>query len=251
MIFLAYLTDPQSVYDLIDGFDSRDEKSLLIEQLQEYLKIKVQTKKIKLESQEINKLYFTFTAISKKITPELNYLVDLKGNISSNLIEGNLTSNIIVICPFKFDFPIFMNIQRCYVELLQESQKTFGFLLFPSKENFNEKELKHFTNILNNYIKNQTKQHTSPFVVINLDLIPYFSKPTIFLGDNGDPLVKDIYSKLKGNFNADVNLMLNGKSFTDLQNILKEPNFRVCNVILTYNFLNEIRLFKIFLKAIL
>ncbi|MHA1511587.1 MAG: hypothetical protein ACTSRX_07705 [Promethearchaeota archaeon] len=150
-----------------------------------------------------------------------------------------------------------MNIQRCYVELLQESQKTFGFLLFPSKENFNEKELKHFTNILNNYIKNQTKQHTSPFVVINLDLIPYFSKPTIFLGDNGDPLVKDIYSKLKGNFNADVNLMLNnsffsqGKSFTDLQNILKEPNFRVCNVILTYNFLNDIRLFKIFLKAIL
>ncbi|MHA1511586.1 MAG: hypothetical protein ACTSRX_07700, partial [Promethearchaeota archaeon] len=67
MIFLAYLTDPQSVYDLIDGFDSRDEKSLLIEQLQEYLKIKVQTKKIKLESQEINKLYFTFTAISKKL----------------------------------------------------------------------------------------------------------------------------------------------------------------------------------------
>ncbi|MHA1766042.1 MAG: hypothetical protein ACTSVK_07240, partial [Promethearchaeota archaeon] len=65
MIFLAYLSNPQSVYDLIEGFEDKDEKSLLIEQLQEYLKVKVQTKKIKLESQEINKLYFTFPAISK------------------------------------------------------------------------------------------------------------------------------------------------------------------------------------------
>ena len=257
MIFLAYLTDPQSVYDLIEGFDSKDEKSLLVDQLQEYLKIKVQTKKIKLESQEINNFYYTFTAISKKITPSVKYLVELQGNISSNLIEGKATSNIIVICPFKFDFPIFMNIQRCYVELLQETQKTFGFLLFPSKENYNEEELKHFNNILSDFIKNQSKPHSSPFVVVNLDLIPYFSKPTIFLGDNGDPLVKDIHSKLKGNFNDEVNLMLNntffsqGKTFADLQNILKEPNFRICNIILTYNFLNEIRLLKTFFKAIL
>ena len=162
-----------------------------------------------------------------------------------------------MICPFKFDFPVFMNIQRCYVELLQETQKTFGFLLFPSKENYNEEELKHFTKILNNFIANQSKTHPSPFVVINLDLIPYFSKPTIFLGDNGDPLVKDIHSKLKDNFNAEVNLMMNnsffsqGKSFTDVQDILKEPKFRICNVILTYNFLNEIKLLKTFLKAIL
>nr|WP_147662837.1 hypothetical protein [Candidatus Prometheoarchaeum syntrophicum]QEE15942.1 hypothetical protein DSAG12_01769 [Candidatus Prometheoarchaeum syntrophicum] len=257
MIFLAYLTDPQSVYDLIDGFRSKDDKSLLVEQLQEYLKVKVQTKKIKLESQELSKLYFTFTAISKKITPALNYLVELKGNISSNLIEGNISSNIIVICPFKFNFPIFMNFQSCYVELLQETQKTFGFLLFPSKENYSEEELKHFHNILNNFIKNQTNQHPSPFVIINLDLIPYFSKPTIFLGDNGDPLIKDIHSKLKGNFTNEINLMINnsffsqGKSFIELQNILKEPNFRICNIILTYNFLNDIGLLKTFFKAIL
>jgi len=237
MIFLAYLTDPQSVYDLIEGFDSKDEKAILI--------------------QEINKLYFTFTAISQKITPEIKYLAEIKGNISSNLIEGNITSNIIVICPFKFDFPVFMNIQRCYVELLQETQKTFGFLLFPSKENYNEEELKHFTNILKNFIANQSKTHPSPFVVINLDLIPYFSKPTIFLGDNGDPLVKDIHSKLKDNFNAEVNVMINnsffsqGKSLTDIKDILKEPKFRICNIILTYNFLNEINLLKTFLKAIL
>ncbi|QEE15942.2 hypothetical protein DSAG12_01769 [Promethearchaeum syntrophicum] len=257
MIFLAYLTDPQSVYDLIDGFRSKDDKSLLVEQLQEYLKVKVQTKKIKLESQELSKLYFTFTAISKKITPALNYLVELKGNISSNLIEGNISSNIIVICPFKFNFPIFMNFQSCYVELLQETQKTFGFLLFPSKENYSEEELKHFHNILNNFIKNQTNQHPSPFVIINLDLIPYFSKPTIFLGDNGDPLIKDIHSKLKGNFTNEINLMINnsffsqGKSFIELQNILKEPNFRICNIVLTYNFLNDIGLLKTFFKAIL
>ena len=257
MIFLAYLTDPQSVYDLIDNFDSKDEKSLLVDQLQEYLKIKVQTKKIKLDSQEINNLYYTFTAISKKITPSIKYLVELQGNISSNLIEGKTTSNIIVICPFKFDFPLFMNIQRCYVELLQETQKTFGFILFPSKENYNEEELKHFNNILDNFIKNQSKPHSSPFIIVNLDLIPYFSKPTIFLGDNGDPLVKDIYSKLKENYNDEVNLMLNntffsqGKTFTDLQGILKEPNFRICNIILTYNFLNESRLLKTFFKAIL
>jgi hypothetical protein len=257
MIFLAYLTDPQSVYDLIEDFDSKDEKALLIEQLQEYLKVKVQTKKIKLEAQEINKLYFTFTAISKKITPAINYLAEINGNISSNLIEGKLTSNIIVICPFKFDFPIYMNIQSCYVEFLQETQKTFGFLLFPSKENYNEEELKHFNDILNNFIVNQSKAHPSPIVVINLDLIPYFSKPTIFLGDNGDPLVKDIHSKLKENFGNEVNLMMNdsffsqGKSFTDLKSILIEPKFRICNIILTYNFLNEIKLLKTFLKAIL
>ncbi len=257
MIFLAYLTEPQSVYDIIEEFDSKDEKSLLIEQLQEYLKVKVQTKKIKMESQEINTLHYTFPAISKNITPAIKYLVELQGNISSNLIEGKTTSNIMLISPYKFDFPIYLNIQRVYVELLQETQKTFGFLLFPSKENFNEEELNHYNNVLKNYIKNQSKQHPSPFVVVNLDLIPYFSKPTIFLGDNGDPLVKDIYSKLKENFNDEINLMINntffskGKSFIYLQNVLKEPNFRICNIILTYNFLNDIRLLKTFFKAIL
>ncbi|MHA1718940.1 MAG: hypothetical protein ACTSXK_05390 [Promethearchaeota archaeon] len=256
MIFLAYLSNPQSVYDLIEGFEDKDEKSLLIEQLQEYLKVKVQTKKIKLESQEINKLYFTFPAISKNITPAIDYLVELQGNISSNLIEKNLNSNIIVICPFKFDFPLFMNFQQCYVDLLQEIQKSFGFLLFPSKNEFNGEELALFNQLLNDFIKKQPKNHPSPFVIINLDLIPHFSKPTIFLGDNGDTLVKDIYSNLKENFGSEVNIMVSnsffnqGKTFSILKNILSEPNFRICNVVLTYNFLNEYKLLKTFFKAI-
>ena len=77
------------------------------------------------------------------------------------------------------------------------------------------------------------------------------------MGDNGDPIVTEITSRLQEYFKDEVNLMFNdsffnqGKSFKDLQNVLEEPNFRICNIVLTYNFLNELKLLKTFFKAIL
>lgn len=253
-IFLAHLTNPQSVLDLVEKFNDQ-EKNILIEQLREYLKVQVQEKKIREDHTPIGKLSYIFTAVSTKYTNELEYLARLGGNLCPNLFNLQKPSNILFLNLFAYNFQYISGFQQAYLEIYREFQRTFNYIVFPSKNITDKADWDMFIQLSQKLILQAPSNSQIPQLIFNLDFIPYLSSPTIIFGENS-PVVNDLAQKLirfygnQANILVDNTIFRGGKIWEDLQNLFPSPRFIVVNTLINYNFFSSYPLLKSFFQAL-
>jgi hypothetical protein len=245
---LASLTSPESVTELINQLP--DEKQRLIhEKLHHILNVEVEVQKTRYEPIPILSTYFSFNSISKP-NPAYEKLAQADGNISENLITNNLSSYLGIISLFKFNFPIYPVIERCYEEILTEKQKSFYYLILPIEAKTSG-DYKILEDIINTTLRKNIQMFKNTVFIFNLDFIPYLSKPTIILADSEENLL--IKSIIKRVFNDSVSLIIdsglfkNGFLFDYLTRLLPDSKFKVINLVMTYDFLNDYSMLKNFL----
>jgi len=93
-------------------------------------------------------------------------------------------------------------------------------------------------------------------IIFNLDFIPYLGKPTIILSEE-DQLAQTINAKLEKGMKNEAVIIINNDFFKGgatqhtLQNIFQGNNFSVINLVLSYEFLNNYEVFKLFIEALI
>ena len=102
-VFLAYLTSPQAVFELVESF-GENEKSFLIDQLRDYLKIQVEEKKIKIEFTPIGEMTYTFTGCVSVTGRAIETLAQLGGTLSANLLTDERKPSALFLNLFSFSF---------------------------------------------------------------------------------------------------------------------------------------------------
>ncbi len=170
------------------------------------------------------------------------------------MLTKNYDFNFVLISLFSYNFSIFPIIDRLLLDTKYHSQKSFAYYLFPTISNHDEEEL--------NIIKKTLTQFFSPariskqMIIFNLDFIPYLGKPTIILSEENQQ-VQSISEKLEKGMKNEAVIIINNDLFkggatqNTLQNIFQGNNFSVINLVLSYEFLNNYEVFKLFIEALI
>jgi len=211
-----------------------------------------EVEKEKTEKPQINSIYYSFNAAINPSKP-LEMVYELGGNISENLLTGDLSSFIGIICPFTFNFPIFPAIEQAYSSIKMEKNKSFYYLIIPTKFKTEQEFIFIQTLLYMWFVANEHKFQSKVFL-FNLDFIPYLTKPTIIIESNPEEnlFIQTIISKTFGDSVSliiDDGLFKGGMIKKIFQKILPKDKFKVINVVMTYDFLNNYELLKNFMNA--
>ncbi len=259
MIFLAHLTSPQSVYDLIEKFDD-SQKKIIQDQLKEHLKVQVEETRTKIVPEVVTNTFFQIPTIVNDITKSIEDLIEKGGMISPNLLANSHQTDILIVAPFKYNFPVGMSFFQSYLQILQERQKIFSYIVYPSEDLTNQVEKDHLFRIITDLIRKNSNVLRIPTKVILFDLIPYLSKPTVLLGNGKEDNTEGIQQlerSLDGVLQDHANIKINNTSFirgqllNEIKSKLSNKKFQIQNIILTYNFLNQFPLLKAFFNGLL
>jgi hypothetical protein len=151
---------------------------------------------------------------------------------------------------FRFDFSIFHAIEASYSEILNEKGKSFYYLIAP-QENIKDSNFIELKSLLNKILVKNAKKIENKTYIFNLDFIPYLSKPTIIIEDSEENLaIKSIVERSYGeevSFIIDGGLFKGGELNKILRETLPENKFKILNLVMTYDFLNDYTLLKKFL----
>ncbi|MHA1822225.1 MAG: hypothetical protein ACTSU2_05230 [Promethearchaeota archaeon] len=247
---LGKLTTPKEIASKIENLPP-DLKDVINKELYNYLWHQVEVKKERIDQIPVSSVYYAFHCV---VNPNqaLIKVAELGGNISENLLIGDFSSFIGIICPFSFEFPIFPVIEQCYAEIKYEKQKSFYYMLIPTKVK-EESELAFIEHMLKEWFVKNKNNFSTKVYLFNLDFIPYLSKPTIIMGsDESENLA--IQSIVKRVFKDDVTFIIDeglfkgGMVYDFLVSILPSDKFKIINLVMTYDFLNNYILFKNFMN---
>ena len=210
--------------------------------------------KTKLEKKTaLSHLYSVNTYVSH-ITKEIRNFSLIGGNVSTNTLMKNYDFNFALISLFSFNFSILPIIERLYFDITYNTKKSFAYYIFPSISNHDAEEL--------NVIKQTITQFFSPFqiskqmIIFNLDFIPYLGKPTVILASEGS-IVQNVKNKLETRMKGEADILIDddffkgGDAQITLSSIFQPNNFAVINLILSYEFLNNYDVFKLFIEALI
>ncbi len=188
-----------------------------------------------------------------KPTPVISKVSEMGGTVSSNLIDGNMNSVIGIVNLFSFNFPIYPTIEQCYAEINSEKGKSFYYLIIPLK-NADETSYEMVQMIIKNLFVANAHQVPHKLYIFNLDFIPYLSKPTIIIEDDPEEnvvmqsIIKRIFKNENVSLIIDDGLFKEGKINTWIKSILPSSKFKLLNLVLTYDFLNNYSMFKKFMN---
>ena len=253
--FSAYLTSPQAVFELVENF-GENEKSFLIDQLRDYLKIQVEEKKIKIEFTPIGEMTYTFTGCVSVTGPGIETLAQLGGTLSANLLTDERKPSALFLNLFSFSFQYASGFQQVNLDLQNEFQREFVYIIFPSQNGLEPTEWDQLRQVLDQFCIQKSNLYGSPQIVFNLDFIPYTTQPTVIFGNDSD-LASQLAQKTQKVLGNQANVLVNagifrdGKIHKDLQSILPAPKFMIINLVISYNFFNSYPLLKAFFKAMI
>jgi hypothetical protein len=250
VIILALIHNPKQAVDIIETFPPNI-KAAVKKQILKYFWNEIEEEKVRIEEVPISSLYYGFNVMAKP-TPIITKISELGGTVSSNLIEGNMNSVIGIVNLFSFNFPIYPTIEQCYAEIKDEKGKSFYYLIIPLK-NAEKSSYETVQTIIRNLFVDHSNQVSHRMYIFNLDFIPYLSKPTIIVEDDPEENIV-MQSIIKRVFKKDVSLIIDdglfkgGKIKTWIKSILPSSKFKLLNIVLTYDFLNNYALFKKFMS---
>ena len=132
--------------------------------------------------------------------------------------------------------------------------KTFAYYILPSKESYNENEMNVLDYSLRQFFSTIINS-SGQFFILNLDFVPYLGKPTIIISSEPE-LYELINSKIKKilkdiNLISDDSVFKGGEIYNKLREIFARTKFKVANIVLSYEFINDYDLFKGFVQSLL
>jgi len=251
---LAELDCPEAADKVIEGLDSEKLKKTVAKDLFKEIYKMVEEKQTKVEPIGEFSQFFLLNTYTSQISRQVNDFSLIGGNASSNILMNNFNFNIALISLFSFNFSIFPVIDRVYLELNHKSNKSIAYYIYPSISNHNQEELKTIQTTLKKFF--QPESIKNKVTVFNLDFIPYLGKPTAILSSISDDLnaIKSKVVKTLGdrvNVIIDDDLFRGGKTVESLNSIFYGSNFKIVNLILSYEFINDYDVFKTFVQSLI
>ena len=251
---LAELDCPEAADKVIEGLDSEKLKKTVAKDLFKEIYKMVEEKQTKVEPIGEFSQFFLLNTYTSQISRQVNDFSLIGGNASSNILMNNFNFNIALISLFSFNFSIFPVIDRVYSELNYNSNKSIAYYIYPSISNHNQEELKTIQTTLKKFF--QPESIKNKVTVFNLDFIPYLGKPTVILSSISDDLnaIKSKVVKALGdrvNVIIDEDLFRGGKTVESLNSIFYGSNFKIVNLILSYEFINDYDVFKTFIQSLI
>ncbi len=199
--------------------------------------------------------YFLINTYFSTVFKELSNFANLDGNISENILSKNFNFKILVFCLFGYSFHTFPFFDRIYNELKKENSNLFAYYTLPVKGKHNESDSIIIKKTIEHFFKSNFSQMNNDIYLFNLDFIPYLNAPTIIM--ESDPAINNsIQSKINSKLGNKISFILDNGVFKggDIPKILKSiftnNNFKIINLVLSYEILNNYILFKDFLKAL-
>ena len=147
---------------------------------------------------------------------------------------------------------MYPTIEQCYAEINEEKGKSFYYLIIPLK-NADDAKYEMVQTIIKNLFVAHANQVPHKMYIFNLDFIPYLSKPTIIVEDDPEENIV-MQSIVKRVFKNEVSLIVDDGLFKEgkinawIKSILPSNKFKLLNLVLTYDFLNNYSMFKNFMK---
>jgi len=251
---LAEIENPKEADLAINRINNQELKERITKDLFNIIYVIVDEIRTKIESEVVFSQYYLLNTYISNINNNLKNFSLSGGNVSNNLLAGDFNFNIALLTLFSFNFSIFPLIDRVYSDLKFNSNKFIAYYIYPSKENYNERELVVLKNTLIQFFRNFTNI-PSLLHIFNLDFIPYVGKPTIIISSEPN-LVQILNSKIKRMGDA-VNLIIDesmfegGKIYDTLTQIFPSHQCKIINLLLSYEFINDYSIFKKFIESLL
>lgn len=251
---IAELDCPEAADTVIGGISSVELRERVAKDLFNEIYEMVKEKKTKVEPIGTFSQFFLLNTYASKISNEIQNFSLIGGNASSNILMGDYNFNIALISLFSFDFSIFPIIDRVYSDLKYSSDKSFAYYIYPSINNHDQEELGAIQSTLKRFF--QPEKISKQVVVFNFDFIPFLGKPTIILSSELDE-TNSIKTKIVKHLGDRVNLIIDdslfrgGETVNNLNRIFYGSNFKIVNLVLSYEFINDYDTFKAFIQSIM
>ncbi len=255
IIFLGYLTSPQSVLDLIGKLDA-SQRDFLNQELRDILKVQVEEEKTKIEETPIGSLFYEFIAYSGEATADLIYLSTLLGNIDPGLLTANIISSFVILQPYSLQFPILFSFFNENKQLMASGKPGFHYLLYPSTQGLNNDEWTVLVSLVNKFIASANFQNTPEKrgMLILLDCIGFTDKPIVILSQS--PVSEKIMQKLQRGLRDSCLVEINDDFFgpgqlnQEISKIIQNRPIQILNVTLSLNFFNDMNLLHAFFNTL-
>ena len=265
LMFLAHLASPEEVLNLMNQIEVEGTRDFLEKHLNEFLKIKVKERRTKVKMVPILQQFYVFSSIGDPISSSMQYLAELGGNISLDLLQIPAHPQLMVIAPYQYKFPLYQMLQQINFQVQQDLQQPLSFIVYPSKNNLDGDDWTHLAHIFDELKINSPTQDSHPVILLHLDFIPHFQIPTVIFGENGGDFERNtsnnfqvlINERLNAYLGNAINILWNqpflgqGEIISNFTTKFPSPHFIVLNTLLTYNFLNDPGLLGAFFKALI
>jgi hypothetical protein len=251
---LAEYNSPTVAHSIIERITIQELQDKLSKNLFDIVYVMVDEIQTKVEATPIFSQYFVLNTYTSQVKREITNFSLIGGNVSNNILTNNYDFPIAFLSLFSFDFSIFPILDRVYNDIKYSLKKSIAYYVFPSKENYNHNELNTLKASLKHFFKNLGSA-PGQILIFNLDFIPYLGKPTIIISSEND-LGDRFYSKIKKigdtiNLVIDDSVFKGGKISNELAQIFPTSKSKIINLVLSYEFINDYNIFKIFIQSLL
>ncbi|HUW90467.1 MAG TPA: hypothetical protein VMV43_08080 [Candidatus Nanopelagicaceae bacterium] len=250
---LAELDCPETADKIIGELSSEELRENIAKDLFNEIYEMVDGKKTKIEPIGQFSQFYVLNTYTSNVSNEIQNFSLIGGNVSNNVLAGNFNFNIALISLFSFNFSIFPLIDRVYSELAYNSDKSIAYYIFPSISDHDEEEVRIIQHTLKRFI--QPERITNQVRIFNLDFIQYLGKPTVILSSISEEM-NTIKSKIVSNLKDSVNVIIDddlfkgGKTVDNLTSIFYGNQFKIVNLVLSYEFINNFNLFKNLIQSL-
>ena len=250
---LAELDCPETADKIITEISSEELRENIAKDLVNEIYEMVEEKKTKIEPIGQFSQFYILNTCTSKVSNEIETFSLIGGNVSNNVLAGNFNFNIALISLFSYDFSIFPIIDRVYSELAYNSDKSIAYYIYPSISDHNEEEVRIIQRTLKRFV--QPERITNQVRIFNLDFISYLGKPTVILSSISEDL-NSIKSKIMSSLKDSVNVIIDddifkgGKTVDNLTSIFYGNQFKIVNLVLSYEFINDYNIFKNLIQSL-
>ena len=250
---LAELDCPETADKIIGEISSEELRETIAKDLFYEIYEMVEEKKTKVEPIGQFSQFYSLNTYTSKLSNEIETFSLIGGNVSNNVLVGNFDFKIALISLFSYDFSIFPIIDRVYSELAHNSDKSIAYYIYPSISDHNEEEVRIIQRTLKRFV--QPERITNQVKIFNLDFISYLGKPTVILSSISEDL-NHIKSKIMSNLKDSVNVIIDddifkgGKTVDNLTSIFYGNQFKIVNLVLSYEFINDYNIFKNLIQSL-
>lgn len=251
--FIAELDCPETADKAIKNIQNQEVQEKLSKDLFDLIYEMVDEKRTRIEPTVIQSQFYTLNTYISQLSNELRQFALLGGNTSSNALMKQFDFNVLFLSLFSLNFSIFPFLDRAYNDLQQTHKNSIAYYIYPSINNLDQEELTVIQRTLKQFFP--VSNLKTDLRIFNLDFIPYLGKPTVIFASNSRILAQ-IRTKVehkigeKATILVDEGVFQGGASLEPIKNTIGAMGADIINLVLSYEFLNDYNLFKMFIESL-